>query len=794
MPFDAFLSPGVFTREVDETFAAAGIVPQTGTVVGLTKKGRAFVPIRVNGYSDYVSKFGGLGEKYLASYAAKSYLKNADSVYVCRILGKDNVTLGRSAHIAFPTTGNGVTGTFATLALAGPSLVTAGILRSRDNSSTGTLCYSGSIESCTLSSNSGSITVSFNPLSENYIKKVLGTDPTRVFPGDSLTSWYVDTSFDYSLTSYALTSITGALTANAAMVTGAGNSITGGYTSSKSPSVVSQNFNGSVYELFKIHSLSDGEASNYDIKVAITNVETLDSSLQAVTYPKFDISIRVFTDSDRRKEVYEYYSGVTLNPSDKNFIARAIGDKREYADVTVNPPEIAESGQYTNISKFVRVEVFEGYPETARPSGFKGITKGAAIKLIPSLPYKSNAFDHNGEVNESVFMGVDFNQPGIVDRIKSSVTNTASSASGTVTDDAGFIILATSSETSLTANISSSYSTIVNVSNASSSAFAQQGKIRFSFPLFGGFNGYSQETDELTLQANGSLTGAYIDASKIIANTRAFDTNLIVTPGINSYTPGNIVEKILEQVESRKDSFYIIDLADTTSATGAVDTTIANAVTQAAKYDTSYAAAYYPWLKIYDEENDKYVWVPPSVKVFGAYSFNDKVSQLWISPAGFNRAGLTDVVAARKKITDPQSDTLYNGKINPIVTFATEGIVIFGQKTLQRKTSALDRINVRRMLLEVRKRVSIFSKTSLFEPNDSVTREALSNVINTYLRRVQELRGVYDFRVVLDDTTTTPDLVDRNIIAGKIFLKPTRTAEYISIDFIVSATNAEFNV
>lgn len=791
MAFDTFVSPGVFTRETDLTFAKAGTTPLVGTIVGITQKGTAFVPTKTTGFSQYIDKYGDLNPNYIANYAAKSYLENSDSIYMLRILGQSDVTLvGQSVNIAFPQTN--IDSTTAVASGVGTSLISAGILRSR-SASPGTLSYSGTWDSLTLSAAGlNALTVSFDKTKENYIKKLLGTDPTKANPGESLTGWYVEAVFDYANANYTLSSITGSLTvaANSSL-----NSITGGYSHAISPVVVSQNFSGATYNLFRFHNLGDGTNSNYDVKISIKNVETLSSTGGTIDYPKFDVIVRAFADSDRKPAVYEYYSGLNLDPNDKNFIARAIGDKYLKANFTEAIPAIEEEGQFENISKFVRVEVYDGAPKSARPSGFKGINKGGSFKTIPEIPYKINHLDHNSEVSEAVYMGYDF-VDGLIDRLKPTVTNISAAGGASNGTDKGFIILATPSETALTSSITATYSKIVNLSVNSVSGSASVSAIRFSFGMFGGWNGYTTESKVADLQANGTLTGAYYNAAKIISNVRAFDTNLIITPGIHSSTPGNIVEKILDKIESRADTFYVFDLgndASITSSTGSIDMGITDAINQTDKFDSSYAATYYPWLKIYDPTNDKYVWVPPSVQVFGAYAFNDKVGQLWNSPAGFNRAALNTVKGIRKRITEPQSDSLYTARVNPIVSFATEGIVIYGQKTLQKKASATDRVNVRRMMLEVRKRIANFSKVVLFEPNDAVTRNSLSNTINAYLRRVAELRGVYDFKVVLDDTTTTPDLIDRNIIAGKIFLKPTRVAEYISLEFILTPTGAEFS-
>jgi hypothetical protein len=791
MAFDIFVSPAVFTKEIDLTFVPQGAASIVGTVIGLTQRGPAFTPVRCQGYSDFQAKFGGTNPNLYAPYAAKSYLRNASSVYMVRILGKTDVTLGKSVEIAFPASGS-TSGIASVAASTSSGNLVFGILRSRVSNPT-TFSYSGNYLNCVLYDGTNTVTVSFDSTKENFIKKVLGTNSTTAFLGDALTNWYVDSVFDYatSITS-GLGSITGTLTAANAIETTYHRVVPGGYSEAASPSIVSQNFGGSVYPLFKVHSLSDGTASNYDVKVSILNVQTTDSSGNPIKFPKFDLVVRAFNDTDRKPLIIESFTRLTLDPQDVNFIAKVIGDAYYEADLTQTPPEISEKGDYDNKSKYIRVELFKGYPAESRPSGFQGVSKGGSPKLIPALPLKLNQLDTNGDLNTQVFMGIDFTQTGIIDRLKPSVTEIYESASPyTKYADPGLLLFATTAETvAASASLSASY-TLKNVSVSGTDYTT--GLIQFTLPLYGGWNGYTPEQPEKNLQADGSLTSCYMDAANIMSNAREFDTNLIVTPGINSSTPGNIVDRILQVIESRNDCFYILDIADTSTVDAGLDMTISASLDETDKYDSSYAATYYPWIKIFDTENNRDVWVPPSVEVFGAYSYNDRVGQPWSAPGGFTRAALNNVKSVRKRITQSQSDTLYNNKINPIVSFANEGIVIFGQKTLQDQTTALNRINVRRLLLEVRKVIASFSKYSIFEPNDTQTRQSLVSTIRPYLARVQQLRGIYDFRIVIDDTTTTPDLVDRNILYGKIYLQPTRTAEFISLDFILTNTGANFS-
>jgi hypothetical protein len=239
-------------------------------------------------------------------------------------------------------------------------------------------------------------------------------------------------------------------------------------------------------------------------------------------------------------------------------------------------------------------------------------------------------------------------------------------------------------------------------------------------------------------------------------------------------------------VEERSDCFYIMD-------TNAYTDTVVQAVAQANDVDSNYAATYYPWVKTIDVNTNKLIAVPPSVLLPGVFASNDRVAAEWFAPAGLNRGGLIGAVAVQNRLTQSEKDTLYEGKVNPIVQFPGQGIVVFGQKTLQDKPSALDRINVRRLLLTVRKYIASTSRYLVFEQNTAETRNRFLNIVNPYLESIQQRQGLYAFRVVMDDSNNTPDVIDRNIMKGAIYLQPTKTAEFIQIDFNILPTGAAFN-
>jgi phage tail sheath protein FI len=272
----------------------------------------------------------------------------------------------------------------------------------------------------------------------------------------------------------------------------------------------------------------------------------------------------------------------------------------------------------------------------------------------------------------------------------------------------------------------------------------------------------------------------------ILKNQDEFDINLILLPGIIDSLHTSITSKAIDVCEDRGDCFTILDPVE-------YGKNVANATTQAEAKDSNFAAMYYPWIKISDSQvAGAQRWVPPSVVLGGIYAFNDRVAHPWFAPAGLNRGGITTAIQAQRKLTQSDRDTLYDSNVNPIATFPGQGVTVFGQKTLQKKNSALDRINVRRLLIRVKKFVASSSRFLVFEQNTAATRRRFLGIVNPFLEQVQSQSGLNAFRVVMDETNNTPDTIDRNQLVGQLFLQPTRTAEFIVLDFTVQPTGASF--
>jgi len=358
------------------------------------------------------------------------------------------------------------------------------------------------------------------------------------------------------------------------------------------------------------------------------------------------------------------------------------------------------------------------------------------------------------------------------------------------------------------------FSASLGTSDDGYKVLTERGNDRFTMPVFGGFDGLDiTERDPFrnTLLSLGGGTergnSAVYSLKRAIDSIRdpgVLDINLAALPGITNEA---VTNHLIDTVEERSDALAIIDLPggyvpshESTAAESARIGSVTSTVTQlrSRAINTSYACTYYPWIKINDPTSGTPIWMPPSVAALGTLASSQEKSEIWFAPAGFNRGGLTEgaaglqVTDVREKLTSKERDKLYEVNINPIASFPNEGIVIFGQKTLQVTNSALDRINVRRLMIYLRKEISRIASNLLFDQNVTTTWQRFTNQVEPLLSGVQSRFGLTDFRVVLDETTTTPDLIDRNILYAKIFLKPARAIEFIALDFVVTNSGASF--
>lgn len=282
----------------------------------------------------------------------------------------------------------------------------------------------------------------------------------------------------------------------------------------------------------------------------------------------------------------------------------------------------------------------------------------------------------------------------------------------------------------------------------------------------------------------GFLSNDYVNAFNLLINKAEYDFNLILAPGVT--LDSNASANLISLCESRGDCIAIVD-------TKVFGSTITAAVSAAASSNSNYAATYFPWVQVFSNSLGKAVWVPASIVMGGVYAFNDEVSNEWFAPAGLNRGGIPSVLQAERKLTQSNKDTLYSANVNPLATFPGEGVVCWGQKTLQKRSTALDRVGVRRLLITLKRYIGQISRTLVFEQNTTATRNRFLSQVNPYLESIVQKQGLYAYRVVMDDTNNTADVIDRNQLVGQIQLQPTKTAEYIILDFNIDSTGSSFD-
>jgi len=277
----------------------------------------------------------------------------------------------------------------------------------------------------------------------------------------------------------------------------------------------------------------------------------------------------------------------------------------------------------------------------------------------------------------------------------------------------------------------------------------------------------------------------YTNMINLLSNTDDYKFNILLTPGLYNAGYTSQVTSIISNTQNRGDNLYVLDLVkygqEITSVTG-----------QAKSRNTSYAASYWPWVQVIDPDTGTQVWVPASTVMGGVFAYNDAVSDPWFAPAGINRGGLGQVVRPERKLAQSTRDTLYTSKVNPIASFPGTGVVVYGQKTLQTRASALDRVNVRRLLIAMKSFISQIANNLVFEQNSIATRNNFLAQVNPYLEGIQQRQGLYAFKVVMDDSNNTADVIDRNQLIGQIYVQPTRTAEFIYLDFNITPTGAAF--
>ena len=754
---ERIVSPGVFTRENDLSFLAQGVGEIGAAFVGPFKEGPAFIPTIVRTQTEFESIFGRPDGTYYTEYAVQNYLREAGTATIVRVMG-----LGGYEHDApigiYVESGSEGSFLAATLhSTADGNAEDGGFPNTTiDSGSDGLFNISGSELGTEISA-------SVRPTDSNSVDRVFGTSAL------GSKNAYVYTYFPWAVDVLAEVE-------EVQFVELPTQDFTEDANRASTPWVVSQEISGTRYELFRFRTIGHGNVYNRKFKVSISNVTGADNEV-----PTFTVTIRDFNDTDRRKNILETYNNVNLDPTSPNYIARVIGDR--YYDITNG--KIREQGEWGNRSRFVFVEVADpdAYPMSAIPFGHRAyynpvITNDATGEDVPPVVYQSNS-DDNTPTSVTNFSGIDLELAAVRRDNHQYLKPLPAGAVAGANEDFAFdvnpfnYIPADSDQTDIV-------------------------KRQFTLAFQGGFDGKSpaipnnkgDEIDsnnsqgfDLSPGSSGSL--AYSRAIRALSNADEWDINMLVTPGVIRSLHSSVVSEAVDMVEARGDAFYIVDVAG-------VEDSIAAVIAEAADMDTNYAGTYFPWVRTIDVNTNKLTSVPPSVLMPAVYASNDRISAEWFAPAGLNRGGIIGAVSAVERLTHTDRDVLYENKINPIATFPGQGVVAWGQKTLQDRSSALDRINVRRLLINLKKFVASTSRFLVFEQNTATTRNRFINTVTPYMEAVQQRQGLYAFRVVMDESNNTPDVIDRNILAGQIFLQPARAAEFIVIDFNILPTGATF--
>lgn len=586
------------------------------------------------------------------------------------------------------------------------------------------------------------------------------------------------------------------------------------YQPAQTPYVVSELRGNKVLRLFNFTTISDGNAANEQFKISIVNIKP--------DTKEFDVQIRSFYDTDSQPVVRESFTRCVMDPTSQNYIGRRIGTL---------------DGIYVSKSLYVLVNIDDSTDNSdAFPAGFTGVplrnyqlANGTNV-LNPTIAYKQTytEFENKRKIylGLSNSVGIDpdfFDYKGMPESGSINIWTGLTHGFHLDINASG----ATIDNVVLPSGTGSTYSPVYIFDTGDATFETESGLVggpyeklysrKFTFAPFGGFDGWDIYRTNRTNQDNylinknygvaGRLAGdfayrtltngdlginsdyyAYLEAIWSFKNPEAVNINVFATPGIDMLNNTGLVESTIEMIEEdRADSLYVITLPDTANNDIMSTDDVVEQIDGA--YDSNYSCTYWPWVQINDSENNVLIFVPPTRDVVRNIALTDNIAFPWFAAAGINR-GNVDAIQARKKLTLSERDTLYENRINPIATFTSDGIKIWGNKTLQVKESALNRINVRRLLLQARKLISAVSIRLLFEQNDAVVRNQFLALVNPILDNIRSERGLYDFRVVL---SSNPEDIDKNQLTGQIFLKPTRALEFIQLEFVIMNTGASFD-
>jgi phage tail sheath protein FI len=820
---ERIVTPGVYTREKDQSFLPQAIRAIGAAIVGPTVKGPALVPTTVSSYAEFEQVFGSFTDDSYVPYVVREYLNNAPNMTVTRLLYEDGYDLDNGSLAIIATSGsvevvthllhpveavNDASDLFADSTIVDNVSGSFAIKISGSydsNVNTNVPGFSGAFN--LYATEGAGVSASLSSTANNYVTKVFGRSPKS-------TDYPVYVQYENTGATSLFNNL-GDVTTKLAVISN--YAFLQDYNTASTPFITSQKIGSTAVNLFKFHTISHGTAVNFETKVGIRDIRLSTEVSDPNGYGTFTVEVRrvnttnvppqissVYnsSDTDLAPEIVESFRNVNLDPDSPRYISRVIGDR--YKTVSANG-DLLINGDYENNSNYIRVEVTDSVTnkivdKTLVPFGFRALTSpipnpSGSANLEAAVYSTSQTV--GGSFNSNYYHGFDFTDAAnltYLAPLPSSGSTTGSNSDfylGDVSQQAAAAFPNTTSpySGSLTAALTAGTFTS-NVSlDTRKFIVPNQGGFdgaRPNLPKFSGTNITAANTFGFDCSsATSTGTVAYNKAFALLSNTDYYDMNMLLTPGIIHSLHPVITAAARQLAEDRQDTFYIMD-------SNALTDSVATAITTVNSLDSSYTATYFPWIKINNPRNNKPTWVPPSVVMPGVIAFNDSVSAPWYAPAGLNRGGLTSATDTYLTLTPKQKGDLYEARINPIANFPNLGIAVWGQKTLQARPSALDRVNVRRLLITVKKFIASSTRFLVFEQNTNATRKRFEAIVNPYLEGVKNQQGLYAFRVIMDSSNNTPDLIDQNILYGQIFLQPTRTAEFIILDFNIQPTGAQF--
>jgi hypothetical protein len=765
-------SPGIRTFEVDQTLAPQAPSVIAAAIIGTTQLGPAFIPTMVGNYDDFAARFGASTNKHLyVPNAAREYLANVAGLTVVRVMSVQPWATGNTRELGQ----NSLINILKSGKIVASLLPTVGTVTAATASS-----ISSGSNIVAFTSGTTTVTSSLLTTATNRLDNVFGLTPESTVGPDFVKDWYV-----YYWDAYNANSGSAIPTVDAsASITFDSTNAT--YQKAATPWITSQRLNSGVTNLFKFETISDGTAANRLVKVVIDGIKKPTNSGD---YGTFNVMIRDFNDKDNNQVVLESFIGCSMNPQSPDFILKKIGDVKFYLDTDGT---IAKTGQFPNKSRYLRVvgtDALYSLPSDVVPFGhsaYSSILSGSITQFSNPIfrEYQGTASSYQSYIPWGIILDGDAIE-GVSNRsLCNAIPNGAVTLTGSVFN--------------LDDKSGHAYSSIYTASLSGSTAPSQM--LKFMVGFQGGYDGSPANATfnvgESITTANtfgmsfssttssGSL--AYTKALALMANKDEYNIKHLITPGINMNQHWFVVDYALNMSRDREDLFYIPDLAEpSVKYNSAID------IVKSKNIDNNYGGVYHPWTWFYDKNLNKNVLVPPSVPVLGAYGFNERFGAPWFAPAGMERASLFNVVDTKEKLPIALRNELYENRINPITSMANGGPIILGQKTLQKAKSALDRINIRMLLITIKKKMYEFSNSILFQQNTPELRIQVKNMIEPYLESIKKRSGISWYEVIVDDSNNTPESIDNNMLKITIQLKPIRSTELIEVTFNLTPTGVQ---